>query len=199
MWSTRSSSIAGGRGLRFSVTIASRAASYADVIHAWQNDTGFRSWFNAVLAGSPYSEFRWETPPVTSDSGSHPFEFVLLDSPGLARRPDTEAFAKYFGGTTDDVVAFPNLGRDAVLVVPRPLATPSSYVHLGAFVRHAHERQQDALWQAVGEAMANRMSDVPVWLSTAGAGVAWLHVRLDNAPKYYGFAEYKKRIPGLQL
>ncbi|MGI9175867.1 MAG: DUF6940 family protein [Rhodothermales bacterium] len=24
-----------------------------------------------------------------------------------------------------------------------------------------------------------------MWLSTAGGGVSWLHVRLDSRPKYY--------------
>jgi hypothetical protein len=40
--------------------------------------------------------------------------------------------------------------------------------------------------------MAARLSARPVWLSTAGAGVAWLHVRLDDRPKYYGFDEYRE-------
>ncbi len=31
----------------------------------------------------------------------------------------------------------------------------------------------------------------PVWLSTAGAGVSWLHVRLDDRPKYYGHGPYR--------
>ncbi len=31
----------------------------------------------------------------------------------------------------------------------------------------------------------------PLWLSTAGGGVAWLHVRLDSRPKYYGYSPYK--------
>jgi hypothetical protein len=32
----------------------------------------------------------------------------------------------------------------------------------------------------------------PVWLSTAGAGVSWLHVRLDDRPKYYGYRPYQE-------
>jgi hypothetical protein len=35
------------------------------------------------------------------------------------------------------------------------------------------------------------MGEDRVWLSTAGAGVPWLHVRLDDAPKYYGHAAYR--------
>jgi hypothetical protein len=38
--------------------------------------------------------------------------------------------------------------------------------------------------------MAARVSTTPVWLSTAGAGVAWLHVRLDDRPKYYSHRPY---------
>jgi hypothetical protein len=32
----------------------------------------------------------------------------------------------------------------------------------------------------------------PVWLSTAGAGVPWLHLRLDDRPRYYGFAPFRR-------
>ena len=40
--------------------------------------------------------------------------------------------------------------------------------------------------------MQRRLSAKPVWLSTAGAGVSWLHVRLDDRPKYYGYAPYRE-------
>lgn len=178
--------------LRFQVQRAAAPASFADVIEAWQEDAGFRSWFNAVLAEVPFVAFRWETPAVSSRNVRRPFEFVVLDSPTLARSPDPEAFAEHFRAeATPEVVVFPNLGRDTVLVVPRPLAPPGAYGHLGAFVRRAPEHQQQALWRAVGEAMARRHGARPVWLSTAGAGVSWLHVRLDDRPKYYGFAPYR--------
>ncbi len=39
--------------------------------------------------------------------------------------------------------------------------------------------------------MLKRVSRKPVWLNTAGGGVAWLHVRLDDRPKYYGYQNYK--------
>lgn len=194
MWSTRSEQLANVRGLRFTVDLDSRPASFADVLRGWQEDAGFRSLFNALLADAPYSAFRWETPPVTNTTLTRPFEFVLLDSPGLAPRPDPEAFAEHFASAQAGVVVFSNLGGDAILVVPCPVAEPSAYGHLAAFVRLAPEPQRHALWQMVGEAMAKRVGVKPVWLSTAGAGVSWLHVRLDDRPKYYGFGPYRRRV-----
>jgi hypothetical protein len=193
MWNARSDPLADAGGLRFFIDSDGQPATFVQVVHAWQGDADFRSLFNALLADAPYSAFRWETPPVATATTMQPFEFVLLDSPGLARRPDPEAFAEHFSaGSEQGVVEFRNLVGDAIMVVPCALAEPSAYGHLAAFVRQAPESQQHALWQSVGEAMARRIGSKPVWLSTAGAGVSWLHVRLDDRPKYYGFAAYKK-------
>lgn len=78
------------------------------------------------------------------------------------------------------------------MVVPSPVADVAAYGHLAAFVRLARQDQRDALWRKVGEAMSKRVGARPVWLSTAGAGVSWLHVRLDDRPKYYGFEPYRR-------
>jgi hypothetical protein len=194
MWTAHREELPDARGLRFAVAFGTHPATFADVIRGWQTDADFRSLFNGLLADAPFAAFRWETPAVTAATATQPFEFVLLDSPGLARRPDSEAFAEHFGRAGADVVDFPNLGGDAVMVVPCPVADPSAYGHLAAFVRLAPERQRQALWQSVGEAMARRVGAAPVWLSTAGAGVSWLHVRLDDRPKYYGYEPYRHQI-----
>lgn len=130
---------------------------------------------------------------MTAATSSREFEFVLLDSPSLAAIPAEDAFAKYFDSAAmkRGVVEFPNLGKDAILVVPCPQAPASAYGHLAAFVREAPDAQRHALWKLVGEAMERRLGKEPVWLSTAGAGVPWLHVRLDDRPKYYGYAAYR--------
>jgi hypothetical protein len=61
-------------------------------------------------------------------------------------------------------------------------------------MRQAPEQQKHALWKLVGAAMQHRLGIKPVWLSTAGAGVSWLHVRLDDRPKYYGYAPYRQTV-----
>ena len=190
MWTTRIEELANVRGLRFAIDFDSRPATIADVLRGWRNDADFRTLFNVLLAEVPFTAFRWETPAVISATVSQPFEFVLLDSPGLARRPDPKAFAAHFSEADADIAVFPNLGADAIMVVPYPVAEPSAYGHLAAFVRLAPESQRQALWKAVGDAMGRRIEAKPVWLSTAGAGVSWLHVRLDDRPKYYGFQPY---------
>jgi hypothetical protein len=185
-----------GRGLRFTINLGPKPATCADVLRAWQDDAAFRALFDALLADAPFTAFRWETPALTAATVTRPFEFVLLDSPDLAGRPDPKAFAGHFGAApASGVVVFPNLGGDALLVVPCPLAAPSAYGHLAAFVREAPEPQRHALWEAVGAAMTRQLGARPLWLSTAGAGVPWLHVRLDDRPKYYGHAPYRQSAP----
>lgn len=194
MWSSRSEQLLDGRSLRYSIHRDGSPATFVDVMQAWQSDSEFREWFNLLLAACPFQAFRWETPGVTAETGRMPFEFVLLESPTLDRRPDPAAFAEHFHGMSGEVISFGNLGGDAVMIVPQPLTDAAAYVHLATFVRSAPESQRHALWQTVGNEMVNRLSEKPVWLSTAGAGVAWLHVRLDDRPKYYGFAPYRNRL-----
>lgn len=195
MWSARIDRVATGCGMRYALDLQSRPATYRETVEAWQSNPDFCRLFSGWLAESPYQAFRWETPAVSTAALSQPFEFVLLDSPELERAAEPEAFAEHFVESAAEVVTFANLRGDATLIVPTPLAAPGTYVHLAAFVRGAPESQQNALWQTVGGALARRIGQQPVWLSTAGAGVAWLHVRLDDRPKYYGHAPYRQ-LPG---
>jgi hypothetical protein len=193
MWSARCEELDADRGSRFTIDLDSRPATFSEVLRGWVEDEEFRAMFSVLLANSPFSAFRWEVPPLTVATLRRTYEFVLLDSPELARGADPRGFAQYFGSKGDrGVVVFPNIGGDAVMVVPSPIAGLSCYAHLAAFVRGAPEWQQHALWRAVGEAVVARVGSEPLWLNTAGAGVTWLHVRLDDQPKYYGYAPYRR-------
>ena len=122
MWSANIEELHTRCGLRYSVTHDSRPATFAEAVQAWQTDLGFREHFNTLLAGAPYSAFRWETPPITAATLTRPFEFVVLNDPGLARQPDPCAFAEYFAGARNNVAVFRNLGKDAIMIVPCPVA-----------------------------------------------------------------------------
>lgn len=191
MWTTRRAPLLDHDGFRLTIDLDARPATVAELAAAWQADAGFRELFNASLADAPFHAFRWETPGVTLDTATRAFECVLLNDADLDRKPDPQPFAQHLARASGQVATFANLGGDAILVAPRQLAAPSAYGHLAAFVRQAPPAQGHALWQAVGGALTQRLGQQPVWLSTAGAGVAWLHVRLDNRPKYYGYAPFK--------
>jgi hypothetical protein len=199
MWSTRIEGLANGRII--SVDLENRPVKFLDVLYRWQDDSVFRAFFISLLADAPFPAFRWETPPITTATVDRPFEFALIDSPELLGEPDPDAFAEHFGDATpnQDVISFPNLSGDAVLVVPCPVGPLCAYGHIAAFVREAPEAQDYSLWRRVGEMMQRQLGPTPIWLNTAGAGVPWLHVRLDQRPKYYRHAKYRESSPSSRV
>jgi hypothetical protein len=166
---------------------------YDEVLSLWQGDERFRRFFTEAVLDSGFEAFFWETPPVTLSTLGRPFEFVVVEGGALARlRVDPQPFAKHFAARPcPEVLSFPNLGGDATLIVPAPVSPDvACYTHLGNFLRAAPAGQVDRFWQVVGETMQQRVSASPLWLSTAGMGVSWLHLRLDSRPKYYRHRPY---------
>lgn len=162
------------------------------VLEALRDDAEFRARWNDALATVPFVAYRWETPRLSAASLTDPFEAVVVDDPRLERRRDPSAFAGHFDAEPEALaLAVPNLSGDALLVVPRPLVDRDCYCHLAEFVRDAPKEQRDALWQLTAERALQRCHEQPLWLSTAGGGVPWLHVRMDRSPKYYAHRPYR--------
>lgn len=159
-----------------------------------QNSPDFTGWYAELLRSSPFAAFFWEHPPLTVSSVEHDAEFVMIDAPMLAGlSPDPNSFRAYFGA--DEIVTFLNIGGDATLIAPSPRDSRPGYAHLGAFLQNAPETQVVAMWQSVGRAVCHSLSGEPLWLSTSGLGIAWLHIRLDSTPKYYQHQPYKLCAP----
>jgi hypothetical protein len=147
----------------------------------------------------------FETPPANKETAlTQQFEFVLVDAPKLALfadgKPDPMPFSTQFEACRDNSLAcaFENLGKDALLVAPKPVFSPESsatyHAHLASFVREAPANQVQSVWSLVASNLLQRWIDKnlePVWLSTSGTGVAWLHFRMDARPKYYTHQPYK--------
>jgi len=192
MWKHQTQSIENQNGVVVSIYAQGTVLSYEEVLSLWVDVEEFRNYFLQLFADIPYSAFRWETLPVTVSSLDKPFEFAVLDSPELDRVPDRVTFTKLFetmdpGGAGE----FPNLGGDAIMIVPSPVDETSAYSHLGSFLNSAPYSQLHLFWQLVGSTVTRRISAAPLWLNTAGGGVAWLHVRLDQRPKYYVYPPYR--------
>lgn len=186
------------RGWVQMVTVSSNGAPlpFGKALRLLGEDAAFRQYLTRLLAGTANTAFRWETPPVSESNLDRAFEFVLTNDPHLETRPDPRPFASYFTGPHADAsaLAIPNLGKTAALVVPRQIGEAATYTHFARFLRGAPPHQVHALWQCVAETAQRRLSARPQWISTAGGGVAWLHVRIENVPKYYSYRPYADAV-----
>ena len=193
VWGSEIEELDGGRVRKVTLFGEGAVLSYAEVVENWRRDGAFNAFFSNLLAAAPFPAFFWETPPVTRSTLGRGFECVLIDSLALARMTAApSAFSRHFAESPEDeVVDFENLGGDAWLVAPRPLPEAADYPQLAAFLRAAPARQKTALWRRTAEALERRLSEQPLWVSTSGLGVAWLHIRLDSRPKYYVFQPYR--------
>jgi hypothetical protein len=184
MWTIQRNYLEPVGPLRLRFSAGDDCLSYAEFLRALAEDASFRELIQEEMRAALFVAFRWETPPLTSTNINQPFECLLHDSPGLDVPADPTDFKSYFHANTE-VVSFKNLGGDATLIVPCPITKSANYSHIGAFHRSAPLSQQHAFWTAVANEALARIGSKPLWLSTAGGGVDWLHMRLDERPKYY--------------
>jgi len=158
-----------------------------------------------ILRDVHFAAFFFETKGVSAQTAaSKSFEFVLVNAPHLkafGRTANPAAFADHLSALNSAATAgtFPNAAGDAVLIAPTQLAQIDSlaYAHFANFCRLAPAHQVTAVWQQAAAALLDRLRNdsgdnaaPPVWFSTSGMGVAWLHFRLDNRPKYYSFPPF---------
>lgn len=159
-------------------------------------------------ASSEYPAFFFETKGVSHGSESKQFEFVLVNSKSLhsfvQRGHDFDAFKEHLqSADREDIdatsVSFPNLGRTSTLIAPKPMQPSKDiYSHIGRFIRNAPQNEIIFFFQLVGKQYrkilneSTRGQDKSIWLSTSGLGVAWLHMRIDDRPKYYTFKSFAK-------
>lgn len=183
-----------GPVLKYRICERGRLLSYAEVLDLWQDDLSFLDFFLSLFRNCSHASYVWETPALSRDWSQRGFEFVMQRTSHAWANPDKATFADYFDTKTapDGIVSFVNLGGDALLVVPSPYSRDADYSDLPAFFRNAPLEQQRALWRVVASQAKRLLSDRPLWLSVAGGGVAWLHVRLDKAPKYYRYRPYAR-------
>ena len=178
--------------LKLTLCRDSQPITFAEVYRLLADDPSFRTWFIDLIKQTQFQGFFFETPRLTLDTLHNNFECVLVDGPILCSlQENSRPFFEHFSRSNDEVISFKNLGGDAELIVPAPVARTNCYAHLATFMRNGPSDQIDEFWKLVGQRMQQAVSSKPVWLSTAGLGVSWLHLRIDSRPKYYRHVPYK--------
>jgi hypothetical protein len=104
------------------------------------------------------------------------------------------AFETYMEKQGDNkFVVFPSLGGDGLLLVPTLKLEETPYdscAHVARFMLEASAREVICMWKKLAEVVLERHADptrngAPIYVSTHGKGVPWLHMRICDTPKYY--------------
>ncbi len=165
--------------------------TWAEAAEALRHDRSLQDELTRVCA--EHAGIFWECVPSARAHQDVPFAFVTVQTEAVAALTvDRRAFPRELAAATGPVAVFRNLSGDALLLVPTG-AVPEGCAHLASWCRSAPASEQRALWAEVGrqvQAWWARTAD-PVWVSTSGLGVSWLHVRLDERPKYYSHRPYR--------
>jgi hypothetical protein len=195
-WIARRESLGRNDDVKVSIGLDERQLGFDEVLEFWRDSAAFRRFFIAELAASCPAGFFWEMPPIRHGLTRIPFEYVAIGYDGFDRLwPEDRLFRLKLDALApaSSVAAFGNLNGDAVLIVPKRLGTADAYGHIAAFLRLAPTEQVHELLQVLAREVeaALARSDRPVWISTSGLGVPWLHVRIDVVPKYYSHFPYR--------
>jgi hypothetical protein len=152
-------------------------------------DERFVYCLRQAMLGNDFIALRWESAAITSQVLSDAYQCVVLNDPSIERPANPGPFAQYLHAASRACVIHSN-GKDAKLLIPCEGAAGQQYCHLRAFLQQAPDTQVNDLFQLLGRVLRCSITEQPIWLNTAGGGVAWLHIRVDSRPKYYQYLAY---------
>ena len=179
--------------VRFRLKKGDQNLSFEEVFELWRSNSEFIEFYISELMKLNYEAFYWEHPAIKKEFLGKKYECILQRSKPLEHLSSNESAFKEFIHSTDQVVDFMNLGKNARLVVPTKRTDKEIYNHLGKFIRFAENKQIIEVFKRVGTTVIEEIEKQKlVWLNTAGLGVIWLHIRLDTRPKYYKTKRYKE-------
>jgi len=178
---------------------------------SWRTlEEDFRKDFIGILKnGTDFEEYNFECPPAnhkTSGDNSYPFEFILMKSVGqksneLPTKPTECNNEKTQIGKREERIK--GQENDSTLVFPCPQVTSASavrYGHLATFVQGEQEEVMSVFKNTTNELYENihdqNEGDTTKWYLSSrsissGKINNWVHLRIDQSPKYYLYNPYK--------
>lgn len=182
------------RMIHFKLKKEDELLTFRDAFHYWKTSATFREFYITFLQSIEYTAYFWEHPPLTIGALNQAYECILHQSNSLAQRTvDTRSFANYIH-QSESIIDFYNLGKDAYLVIPTQQGNINNYRHIAEFIRTAGRVQVHDLFKRIADVIVPEIEkNGTIWLNTSGMGVIWLHVRLDQRPKYYQTQAYRQR------
>lgn len=182
-------------GSRYKLKVGNRFLSFFEVVRYLGYPAFSLSYSNCVLQLG-FEDFFWEHPAVTLENLDQPYEVSIVPTTAFTgRAPNYSPFQRKFDlGQSNSV--FENLSGSAILVVPNPdvgQRGEKDYGSFSRFLQNAEDEKVVSLFKVLSDTWLEQLqrgSDYK-YVSTHGLGVIWLHVRLDQRPKYYHTLLYR--------
>jgi len=142
-----------------------------------------RSPYHAVFVQTD----AFDKPGMHQDFKAFEKQIIANDKPNAKDNAKAKIAQKY-------ALAFPNLDRSSILIIPVPKLLPGgssgsgykNYMTIRDFMDTASDTQKREFWKkAAREIIKYLQTHDQVWVSTHGLGVPYFHLRLDPLPKYY--------------
>ena len=107
MWQYKIKTLDSERIQKYLIFDNQKQLTYLEIIELWQSNPDFCTFFNSLLADSPFFAYFWETPSISLSTINQKFEFVLVDNPRLSKlEPNSHAFKKYFNKLQNNTLLF---------------------------------------------------------------------------------------------
>lgn len=125
------------------------------------------------------------------------FEFVTIKTTGFLEKTDIITFGESNLNTnSNDIYTFYNLSKTSILISPcyNHNYNMNIYNNIATFMRSSNIDQQFLLLKTIFAQYYYQLKQNPakyLWLSTHGKGVGWLHIRIDDSPKYITYRSYR--------
>lgn len=180
--------------IKYKIENQNQVLCFKTVIDLLINSSEFRLELSQVLKQSKFEGFYLEVKPCSTATLENDFEFVTVFGRHFGEfSMDVESFKEHFIDE-EKTLSFKNRRGNSELIVPNNINPECNYAHLAVFLRTATNDEIDDFWKTIGLSYSKSINDKPVWLSTSGLGVHWLHMRIDQKPKYYRYSSFKKMV-----
>lgn len=160
----------------------------------------FRETLITALRNIHFPAFFWEFNPVSPASSEHlQVQFAVIHCKALENvEVESSSFKEHIRQAKErgmSTAVFSNFAGDSELIIPVANTGGEFLSHIASFINHAPDEIIHEFLIKVGERieqkLSNKMEKSPLWLSTSGLGVYYLHMRIDPRPKYYNYEPFK--------
>ena len=129
--------------------------------------------------------FFWQTKCITSLKDNYVEEFIENKRLDIMEE-NSSFYSNYIKSSTNKyATSFYNLSKTSILIIPIP-RTGKKFTTLKHFIDNASLEHQKKFWKYVSKEIKSFLKQYgQVCISTHGLGVPYLHIRLDQTPKYY--------------